>query len=88
MNGEERRQFVREHRTAVFGYRRREDVPAMSITYFVMDGEEILVSRMAERTKAQAGARDPKGSLRVLDEQWHPSPRHSHDQRIDPPERE
>jgi hypothetical protein len=39
---EQSRQFVREHRTAIFGYARREDGAAMSIGYYVMDGEKII----------------------------------------------
>jgi PPOX class probable F420-dependent enzyme len=74
MTPEERRQFVSEHRTAVFGYRRRDDGPAMSTVYYVMEGEEeILVSTMGARAKAKAVARDPKVSLCVLDEQWPPT---------------
>jgi PPOX class probable F420-dependent enzyme len=73
MNREERRQFVREHRTAVLGYPRKHDGPAMSIVYYVMEDEEILVSTMAARAKAKAVARSPKVSLCVLDEQWPPS---------------
>jgi PPOX class probable F420-dependent enzyme len=73
MTPEERRQFVREHRTAVFGYRRRDDGPAMSIVHYLMDGEEILISTLAEREKAKAVARDPKVSLCVLDEQSPPT---------------
>ena len=44
MNREERLAFVRAHRTAVFGVNRRHDGPAMSIVYYVMDGNDILVS--------------------------------------------
>ena len=73
MTPEERRQFVREHRTAIFGYPRQQHGPAMSIVYYVMDGEEILVSTMAARAKAKAVARSPKVSLCVLDEQWPPN---------------
>ena len=73
MNPEERRQFVREHRTAVLGYTRRQDGPAMSIVYYAMEREEILVSTMAERAKAKAVMRSPKVSLCVLDEQWPPT---------------
>ena len=67
MNRDERRQFVREHRTAVFGYARRKDGPAQSIVYYVMDGGDILVSTMGERAKAKAVARLGKVSLCVLD---------------------
>jgi PPOX class probable F420-dependent enzyme len=73
MNAEERRQFVREHRTAILGYPRQEHGPAMSIVYYVMVGDEILVSTMAARAKAKAVERSPKVSLCVLDEQWPPS---------------
>jgi PPOX class probable F420-dependent enzyme len=70
MNQHERRQFVRDHRTAIFGYRRAEHGPAMTVVYYVMDGDEILVSTMAERGKAKAVRQDPRVSLCVLDENW------------------
>ena len=75
MNPEERRAFVREHRTAVFGYGRAEHGPAMSIVYYVMDSDDtILVSTMRERAKAKAvGRNDAKVSLCVLDENWPPT---------------
>ena len=67
----ERREFVRSHRTCVFGYARRVDGPALSVVYYVpTDDDEILISTMAERGKARAVTRDPKVSLCVLDEQW------------------
>ena len=70
MDSSERRQFVRDHRTCVFGYARREHGPAMTIVYYVMDGDDILVSTMAGRSKAKAVQRDPLVSLCVLDENW------------------
>ncbi len=73
MNSEERRDFVRNHRTAVFGFARAADGPSMSCVYYVMDGEDILVSTMAGRAKARAVGRSPKVSLCVLDENWPPS---------------
>jgi len=73
MTGEERRDFVRNHRTAVFGFARAADGPSMSCVYYVMDGEEILVSTMAGRAKARAVPRNPKVSLCVLDENWPPT---------------
>jgi Pyridoxamine 5'-phosphate oxidase len=67
----ERREFVRTHRTCVFGYARRADGPAMSVVYYVpTDDDELLVSTMAGRGKALAVARNPRVSLCVLDEQW------------------
>ena len=66
-----RRAFVAEHRTAVFGYPRRDHGPSMSVVYYVMDGDDrILVSTMRDRGKAKAVARDPRVSLCVLDEEW------------------
>jgi PPOX class probable F420-dependent enzyme len=67
----ERREFVRTHRTCVFGYRRRDDGPAMSVVYYVpTEDDELLVSTMGGRSKALAVTRDPKVSLCVLDERW------------------
>jgi PPOX class probable F420-dependent enzyme len=71
---QERRQFVREHRTCVFGYARQKHGPAMTVVYYVTgdDGDELLVSTMAGRGKARAVIRDPKVSLCILDENWPP----------------
>ena len=50
MDREERKEFVRAHRTCVFGYNRRHDGPSMSMVYYMMDGpDDLLVSTMAER---------------------------------------
>lgn len=73
MNRDERRAFVRKHRTAVFGTNRKSDGPAQSIIYYVSDGEDLLVSTMRERAKAKSVARNGKVSLCVLDEQWPPT---------------
>ncbi|MGB9226503.1 pyridoxamine 5'-phosphate oxidase family protein [Mycobacterium sp.] len=67
----ERREFVNTHRTCVFGYRRRNDGPGMSIVYYIpTDNDELLVSTMAGRGKARVLERDGKVSLCVLDERW------------------
>jgi PPOX class probable F420-dependent enzyme len=74
MTPEERRSFVRDHRTAIFGYNRASDGPAMSIVYYVLDTDDtLLVSTMRERAKARAIARNPRVSMCVLDEQWPPT---------------
>jgi PPOX class probable F420-dependent enzyme len=70
MDREQRRQFVRDHRTCVFGYARRQLGPAMTIVYYVMDGDDLLVSTMAARAKTAAVQRNPEVSLCVLDENW------------------
>lgn len=68
---EERRQFVREHRTCVFGYARKNDGPAMTVVHYLMNGDdELLVSTMAARAKARAAARGGKVSMCILDETW------------------
>ena len=73
LTGAQRRQFVRDHRTAIFGYDRKNDGPAMSALYYVMDGDDILISTMRARGKAKAVQRDPKVSLCILDEHWPPT---------------
>jgi PPOX class probable F420-dependent enzyme len=73
MNRDERRAFVEHHRTAIFGYNRRHDGPAMTVVYYVVDGDDILVSTMAARAKAKAVERSQKVALCVLDEQWPPT---------------
>ena len=73
MDREERRQFVRDHRTCVFGYARDGHGPAMTVVYYVMDGDDILISTMGARAKAKAVHRLGKVSLCVLDEQWPPT---------------
>jgi PPOX class probable F420-dependent enzyme len=73
MDAQERREFVRSHRIAVFGYNRRDHGPAMTVVYYVMDGDDILVSTMAARAKAKAVARNPRVSLCILDEKWPPT---------------
>ena len=67
----ERREFVLTHRTCVFGHRRKQDGPGMSVVYYIpTDAGELLVSTMAGRGKARVIARDGKVSLCVLDERW------------------
>jgi hypothetical protein len=49
MDQEERKEFVAKHRTAMFGFGRKDHGPAMSIVYYVMDGGDILVSTIPVR---------------------------------------
>ena len=70
MDQQQRRQFVRDHRTCVFGYSRREHGPAMTVVYYVMDGDDLLISTMAARGKPRAVERDGRVSLCILDEKW------------------
>jgi hypothetical protein len=67
----ERREFVRTHRTCIYGYARRADGPSMSVVYYIpTDDDELLISTMRERAKAKAVRRDGKASLCILDERW------------------
>ena len=69
MDRQERREFVRSHRTCVFGYNRGEDGPAMTVVYYVMNGDdELLISTMAARSKARVVGGGRKVSVCVLDE--------------------
>ena len=70
MDRTERREFVRKHRTCVFGYGRKNHGPAMTVVYYVMDGDDLLISTMAARAKALVVQRNPKVSLCILDERW------------------
>ena len=73
MNGAQRREFVRNHRTCVFGYPRKAHGPSMSCVYYVMDGDDILVSSMLGRAKPKAVKRSGRVSLCILDEKWPPT---------------
>jgi PPOX class probable F420-dependent enzyme len=70
MNQAERREFVENHRTCVFAFQRKQGPPSMSVVYYVMDGDDLLVSTMAERAKAKAVARTREASVCVLNEKW------------------
>jgi len=54
MNQTERRAFVEAHRTCIFGFQRKEGPPSMSVVYYVVDGDDLLISTMADRAKAKA----------------------------------
>ncbi len=71
VNADERRDFIRSHRTGVFGYGRAEHGPALSVVHYVTDDDDsILVSTTAKRGKGRAVGRSPKVSLCVLGEEW------------------
>jgi hypothetical protein len=70
MNQAERRAFVANHRTCIFGFQRKQGPPSMSVVYYVMDGDDILISTMAARAKARAVQRTREAAICVLNEQW------------------
>ena len=73
MERDDRRRFVHEHRTAVLGYNRRSEGPAMTLVHYVTDGDDLLVSTTAARAKTLAVKRNSKVSRCILDEQWPPA---------------
>jgi PPOX class probable F420-dependent enzyme len=73
MDRDERRQFVKDHRTCIFGYARKDAGPAMTVVYYVTDGDEILISTMEQRAKVKAVERNSHVSICVLDEKWPPT---------------
>ena len=75
MTPEERRDFLNANRFCVVAYSRSSGPPALSPVYYVMDGEDLLISTQAGRAKTKALQRDPNVSVCVLAEQ-HPSPRY------------
>lgn len=68
MTPEERRQFLQQHRLCVVGYERKGGPPSLSPVYYVMEGEDLLISTTASRAKAQAVRRNPDVSVCVLGE--------------------
>jgi PPOX class probable F420-dependent enzyme len=70
MNQAERRTFVETHRTCIFGFQRSQGPPSMSVVYYVLDGDDVLVSTMAARAKAKAVRRTGEAAICVLDESW------------------
>ncbi len=73
LTAEERRQFVIDNKVCVYGYARQHDGPSMSVCYYVMDGDDLLILTMQERAKAKAARRNSKASVCVLDMQLPPS---------------
>ncbi|MCH8813675.1 MAG: TIGR03618 family F420-dependent PPOX class oxidoreductase [Chloroflexi bacterium] len=72
MTPEERKKLLEENRYCVVGYNRNEGPPALSPVYYVMDGDDILISTQAGRAKGRVLARNPEVSVCILSEK-HPS---------------
>ena len=69
------RSFLGENRFCVVGYNRREGPPAMSPVYYVMDGDEMLISTQTTKAKGKVFANERDVSVCVMAEN-HPSPRY------------
>ncbi len=70
MDPQQRRAFVETHRTCIFGFQRKQGPPSMSVVYYVVDGNDLLISTMRQRAKAKAVRRAGEASVCVLDEKW------------------
>src|ERR1700675_3160734 len=70
MDAEQRRAFVREHRTCIFAFQRKQGPPSMSVVYYTTHDDDILIATMAARAKAKAVQRVGEASICVLDEKW------------------
>jgi len=57
-------------RTGKLSYTSASGQPLVVPVWFVLDGDDLLISTMAARGKALAVQRNPKVSLCILDEQW------------------
>lgn len=69
MTPEERSDFLRSHRLCVVSYARRSGPPAMTPVYYVMEGDDILISTTRSRAKAKVLQRNSEVSVCVLGEQ-------------------
>lgn len=74
MTPEERKQFLEENRYCVVAYNRKSGPPAMSPVYFVMDGDDLLISTTATRAKGKVFSQEREVSVCVLSEKPHPGP--------------
>lgn len=68
MKPEERKSFLKEHRLAVLGVERKNAPPQLSPVYYVMDGDDLLISTTATRAKTAVVRRTSRVSVCVLGE--------------------
>jgi PPOX class probable F420-dependent enzyme len=66
---EERKAFLKDHRLAIVGAERKDAPPQLSPVYYVMDGDDLLISTTATRAKAKVIRRNSRVSICVLGEQ-------------------
>ena len=69
MTPEEQSDFLRNNRLVIVGIPRKNRAPHMSPVYYVMDGDDIIISTTASRWKAKAIRRNPAVSLCIIGEQ-------------------
>lgn len=72
MTPEERKQLLESNRYCVVAYNRKSGPPAASPVYYVMDGDDLLISTQAVRMKGKVFAKEREVTVCVLAED-HPS---------------
>jgi len=70
MTPEERRKFLEEHRFGVLGVERDGKPPHLTPVYYVLDGDDIIVSITKSRVKARLIETARRVTLLVLHEQF------------------
>jgi PPOX class probable F420-dependent enzyme len=66
---EEQRDFLAKHRLCVVGLPSKRGGPLLTPVYYVMDGDDILISTTSSRVKAKLVRRNPAVSICVLHEE-------------------
>ena len=66
MRPTERKEFLDRHRLCIVGFQRKAGSPSLTPVYYVMDGDDLLISTTATRAKAKAVRRNPQLSVCVL----------------------
>jgi nitroimidazol reductase NimA-like FMN-containing flavoprotein (pyridoxamine 5'-phosphate oxidase superfamily) len=72
---ENQRQFLMDNRFCVVGWGRKAGPPAMSPVYYVMDGDDLLITTQTTKDKGKVFANERDRSVCVMAEN-HPSPRY------------
>lgn len=66
----EQREFLESHRLCVFAIERDAGPPSLTPVYYVVDGDDLLISTTATRYKGKAVEKHPKVSVCVLHEEF------------------
>ena len=66
----EHHHFLATHRLCVVGTGRSDGPPALSPVFYVLDGDDVLISITTDRHKYRAVSKDPNVSLCVLHEEF------------------
>jgi PPOX class probable F420-dependent enzyme len=66
---DQQRQFLADHRLCVVGYNLAEGAPALTPVYYVLGGDEIVISTTSSRAKAKVAKRGREMSVCVLAEE-------------------